>query len=176
MNGDPMISQKKMPSDDVPRRMMTLLLEMLKSGDDDELLIGGAWTGLEQCLLGRPLLGPTVLECGMFEMVVAQLNALGSPADWVSLSRGKAGRAGKVLLRLNVFRCFAGQADRPDLAALVSSGLFDMSVEAVVAFASAGVGGLGDTDHWAVQCPLTFLKYSRDEPGCEAKIRAWRQH
>ena len=113
MNGDPMISQKKMPSDDVPRRMMTLLLEMLKSGDDDELLIGGAWTGLEQCLLGRPLLGPTVLECGMFEMVVAQLNALGSPADWVSLSRarGKAGRAGRLFQTLlsNVYRSFTGR-------------------------------------------------------------------
>ena len=33
MSASPIVSQKKMPSDDVPRRMMTLLLEMLKSGE-----------------------------------------------------------------------------------------------------------------------------------------------
>ena len=50
--------------------MMTLLLEMLKSdefADDEELVIGGAWEGVYKCLTGRPSLGPTALEGGIFE-------------------------------------------------------------------------------------------------------------
>ena len=100
MSADPIVSQKKMPSDDVPRRMMTLLLEMLRSGelaDDDQLLIGGAWQCVGQCLTGRPSLASTALEGGIFEIAVAQLNAIGSPADWVTISRGTAGRAGKAM-------------------------------------------------------------------------------
>ena len=78
------------------------------------------------------------MEGGIFELVVAQLNAIGSPADCVSISRGKAGRAAAAALCVSsVFRSFAGQVVRPDLAECVSSGLFDLSVEAVVAFAAA---------------------------------------
>ena len=176
MSTDPIISQKKMPSDDVPRRMMTLLLEMLKSGelaDDDDLLTDGTWNGVGFCLIGRPSLGPTALESGIFELVVAQLNAHGSPADWVSLSRGKAGRAGRVMLSLpNVFRSFAGQVNRPDVVALVSSGLFELCVEAVAAFAAAGMDGLGDTDHYVVVSALGFLRSCLAEPDCEVKIRS----
>ena len=109
MSDDPIVSQKKMPSDDVPRRMMTLLLEMLKSdafAEDDELLIC-------DCGTGRPSLGRTAMEYGVSEIAVTQLNALGSPADWVSLSRarGKAGRAGRLFQTLlsNVYRSFTGR-------------------------------------------------------------------
>ena len=72
----------------------------------------------------------------------------------------------------NVVKGFVGQAARPDLAACVSSGLLDLSVEAVVAFAAAGVDGLGDTDHCAVYSALGFFRYCRAEPGCETKIRS----
>ena len=143
MIADPILSQKKMSSDDVPRRMVTLLLELLKSdelADDNGLLIGGAAYCVDLCLLGRPSLGPTALACGIFEIAVAQLKVLGSPADWVCLSRGQAGRAGRVMYSVNnVFKSFAGQAARPDVAACVSSGLFDMAAEAAAAFAAASV-------------------------------------
>ena len=116
------------------------------------------------------------LESGIFELAAAQLSALGSRANWVSLSRGKAGRAGRVMQSLvNVVRCFGGQATRPDLAACVSSRLFEISVEAVAAFGAAGVDGvdgLGDTDHQDVQCSLALLRSCRAEPTCEAKIRS----
>jgi hypothetical protein len=113
------------------------------------------------------------LECGILGIAVAQLHALGDPADWVRLSRGKAGRAGQVILIiLNVFRSFVGQPARPDLAACVSSGLFDMSVETLTSFAAAGVEGLGDTDHFVVYTALSVLTNCRAEVGCEAKIRS----
>ena len=115
MSTDP-VSLKNMPNDDVPRRMMTLLLEMLKSGelaDDNVLLIFGAFNSVFNLTYGRPSLAQTAVECGVYELVVAQLNALGSPADWVTLSRsrGKAGIAGQLAAcTINVIKCFAGQA------------------------------------------------------------------
>ena len=81
MGADPIVSQTKMPSDDVPRRMLTLLLETLKSNElaeDDELLIGGAGFGVSMCLQGRPSLGPTAMERGVVAIIVAQLNAIGT--------------------------------------------------------------------------------------------------
>ena len=154
---------------------MTLLLEMLKSDElgNDELLIGGAWTGVEDCVSGRPSLGPTALELGIYELGVLHVNAIGRPADWVSVLRGKAGRAGRVLQCLGqVIKCFAGQAARPDVAACVSSGLFELSLEAVAAFAAAGVDRLVDTDPGAVYHALGCLRYCRAEPGSELKIRS----
>ena len=41
----------------------------------------------------------------------------------------------------------------------------------LAAFAAAGVGGLGDTDHTVVFNALGHLRKCRGEPGCEAKIR-----
>ena len=62
MSADPIVCQKKMPSDDVPRQMLTLLLELLKSSElsgDDELLIGGAFVGVDLSTEGRPSLAST---------------------------------------------------------------------------------------------------------------------
>ena len=42
MSTELMISQQKTPSDDVPRQMLTLLIELLRSGELTELAIGGA--------------------------------------------------------------------------------------------------------------------------------------
>ena len=71
----------------------------------------------------------------------------------------------------DVTRLYAGQQARPDLDACVSSGLFDLCVQMAAAFASAGVDGLQDTDHGALQNALLFLSKCSSYPGCEPKIR-----
>ena len=68
-------------------------------------------------------------------------------------------------------KAFAGQPQRPDLEAMVASGLFDECISAVAAVAAAGVEGLHDTDHTALLGSLTLLRNCRSQPGCEAKIR-----
>ena len=70
-----------------------------------------------------------------------------------------------------VTKLFAGQAERPDLAACVASGLFDICIEGVVAFAAAGDEGLHDTDHGALAYVLGWLSKMGSQPGSEAKIR-----
>ena len=172
---DAILSKKKTPENDVPRKMLTLLLELLQSNElpEVELAIGGAWYAVRFCLMGRPSLGPVVLECGVFELAVAHQHAIGSPADWLSISRGKAGRALGLLSSISdIAKFFPGQASRPDLAACAASGLFDLCIEAVAAFAAAGVEGLRDTHHGVFYCALVVVRNARAQPGCQAKIRS----
>ena len=133
MSVEPIVSQKKMPDDDVPRQMLTLLVELLRSGELFELAIGGAWSGVNNCLWGRPGLGAAAMELGVIELAAEHLRAIGSAADMVSISRGKAGRGYMPMYSAYMAtKPFAGQATRPDLAACVASGLFDICVEVVV--------------------------------------------
>ena len=93
---------------------------------------------------------------------------------WVqSISRGKAGRAERVLSSIgNCMRLFNGQSHRPDLEAIVSSGLFEECASGVASLAVAGVDGLGDVNHESVLCVLCVLRYCRQQPGAEARIRS----
>ena len=66
MSVDP-LGTKKLPSDDVPRQMLPLLVELLRSAELPELAIGGAWFAIICCLTGRPSLGPMAMELGLFD-------------------------------------------------------------------------------------------------------------
>eukprot|EP01043_Picozoa_sp_COSAG02_P061910 COSAG02_NODE_8418_length_2578_cov_186.219847_1_plen_273_part_10 len=173
MSIHPIVSKKQMPSDDVPQQLLALSIELLRSRELPELAIGGAWQCAQECIDGRPGLAPVAMELGLFDLAVADLRALGSPADVVSISRGKAGR-GYALLNVpyEVTRGFAGQKARPDLEAAVSTGLFDLCVEMVVSVASAGVEGLQDTNHSVLMWALSFLAKCSSLAGCEAAIRS----
>ena len=88
-----------------------------------------------------------------------------------SISRGDAGKAHALAAVTNWTRGFAGQQQRPDLEAIVTSGLFDECASAVAAVAAAGVEELHDTNHVALLSSLVMLRNCRSQPGCEAKIR-----
>jgi len=174
MSDEPIVSQKKTPEDDVALKMMRLLIELLKSNELPELAIGGAWWAIHNCLFGgrSSSLSPAALECGVFELAVAQMKEAGSAADWVSISRGKAGSAGSIAMVMTYLaRPFQGQESRPDVAACLASGFFDWCVEAVAAVAAAGVDGLSDTDCCTLYAALSCLRNNRAGSGCEAKIR-----
>ena len=90
-----------------------------------------------------------------------------------SISRSKAGRACGILSALtNMVKLFTGQPQRPDLEAIVASGLFEECVDAVAAVGAAGTEGLHDTHHATLVCALSLLKHCRQQPGCEARIRS----
>jgi hypothetical protein len=172
MTCDPITSKKKQPEDDVPTKMLKLLLELLKANELPELAIGGAWYGINGCFTGRPSLGPVALEHGAVELAVTQLKAIGSPADWVSISRGRAGRGFMVVQAIGeMTKQFGGEVLRPDLAACIASGLFDLCIEAIKAVAAAGVDGLQDTHTCALYFTLSIVRNFNAQPGCEGKIR-----
>jgi len=173
LSSEPIVSKKKQPEDDVPTKMLTLLLELLKANELPELAIGGAWAGVYHCIMGRPRLGPVVLKHGIVELAVEHLKAIGSPADWVSISRGKAGRAYKAVNSITeTCKALSGEVSRPDLAACVASGLFDLCLEAIRAVAAAGADGLQDTHHGALYHTLNVIRTCRAQPGCEGKIHS----
>jgi hypothetical protein len=172
MSVDPIISQKLMPSDDVPREMLTLLVELLRSGELPELAIGGAGYAAFSCIVGRPGLGLLAMELGLVELTRGHVRAIGSPADAISISRNKAGRLSSMIIGPHeLTKAFAGQARRPEFEAMLSSGMCDYLVDMVMAFAAAGVEGLQDTDHTAVVTSLVTLSKCGQHPGCEAKVR-----
>ena len=73
-----------MPSDDIPLRMLVLLLELLKSGELPELAVGGAWFCVNTLMLrGSAALGPVALEADICGLAVAGLRAVGPASDWV---------------------------------------------------------------------------------------------
>jgi hypothetical protein len=171
MSAEAIVSKKKQPEDDVPTKMLTLLIELLKANELPELAIAGAWFGVINCITGRPDMGPVALEHGAVELAVTHLKAIGSPADWVSISRGRAGRGYVVTATIAELKQFTGEASLPDLSACVASGLFELCIEAVKAVAAAGVDGLQDTHHGALYAALGIVRACRAQPGCEGKIR-----
>eukprot|EP01046_Picozoa_sp_COSAG06_P038207 COSAG06_NODE_4390_length_4307_cov_3.484553_3_plen_178_part_00 len=88
-----------------------------------------------------------------------------------SISRGDAGKAWSLAAVGDWMKLWYGQPQRPDLAAIVASGLFDECASAVAAVAAAGVEGLRDTNHATLVLSLAMLRNCRSQPGCEAKIR-----
>ena len=71
-----------MPTDDIPCKLLQLLLELIASGELPELAVGGAWNSVQTLLAPRPALGPVTLEADICGLVVASLRAVGSAADW----------------------------------------------------------------------------------------------
>ena len=89
-----------------------------------------------------------------------------------SISRGKAGRGGRVFGTIvNWVRLFNGQSHRPDLEAIVSSGLFEECASGVASFAGWTWMGWG-TSTMELYCALSVLRNCRQQPGAEARIRS----
>ena len=66
-----------------------------------------------------------------------------------------------------------GTQARPDLDACVSSGLFDLCVQMVAAFAAAGVDGLQGTEH-SVMYALCFCRNAAAIQAASRRSVAWR--
>ena len=90
-----------------------------------------------------------------------------------SISRGRAGWAGCNLLCVgNWNKLFNGQSRRPDLEAIVASGLFEECASGVASLTDAGVDRAGDVNHYALFQALAILRNCRQQPGAEARIRS----
>ena len=89
-----------------------------------------------------------------------------------TLSRGKGGQGGNLLLMATAcYKAFATEAERADKKETVSSGLFDLCIDAVREFERRGVAGVADTEFYGIYRALDVIKTCMDQPGCEAKVR-----
>ena len=72
----------------------------------------------------------------------------------------------------NIANTLSGQANRPDLEAIIESGFLDLCIEGMAAFAARGIDGLADAHHWSVFSFVSVINKVVKLPGCEVKIRA----
>ena len=71
-----------MPTDDIPRKLLRLLLLLIASGELPELAVGGGWNRVFNLLTPRPALGAVALEADICGLAVAGLRAVGSATNW----------------------------------------------------------------------------------------------
>lgn len=171
----PIVSAKRCPADEKPIKMLTLTVELLRSGELPDIAIGGAYILANMCLQGRPAVAAVALELGIMELASAQLSRVGEPGEWLTTARSSsAGRGhlhGATCAISHLMGGFAGSATRPDLDALVSSGLFDQMLSVLRAFERAGVQALQNTDIGGLYTALSILRKSMSHPACNAQIR-----
>jgi hypothetical protein len=127
------LSHANMPRADVPLRLATVLLELLRDppGQHDPRVIRGAWAGLQHCVLGRPAVSRQLYELGAFNTMAAWFNATGSGAEWMTSQDMTV--AFMPFVVTEILRAHAGEPARPDKADFVSLGLFERFVDAVIA-------------------------------------------
>ena len=163
MTEHPIVSAQHCPDDDKPIRMLTLLVDLLRSGELPDLAIGGVAYAMNYCAQGRPDVARAAVELGVIELVSAELLRRGAPLEWLST----AYRPGKTIRGIStgcltavsqVISGFSGSEARPDLEALETSGLLDQLLSALNAFEQGGVHGLRTTDVGAVIQVLTILR------------------
>jgi hypothetical protein len=175
LSAHPITSEAKLPEHDIPKRMVTLLLELLRAPPPGvaELFLGGGWMALTRCLYGRAAVARHALESGIMNLAVSAANELGHPEEWLSLSKGEGGRAGSAIeAATQVMRALSGEQERPDKAAYVESGLCDLCFAGVSAYEQRGESCVeSDTDHNALYACLTAIVKLADQPGCEQKLR-----
>ena len=81
------------------QRVVVLLLDALRQESLPDGAVGLIWPALYAATWGTTGAGcaaEVAFESGIFELALARLRAIGSPAEWVSISRGH-GRAAMVL-------------------------------------------------------------------------------
>jgi hypothetical protein len=166
------LSNANMPRMDVPLRLATVLLELLRDPPEqrDPGVVRGAWAGLQHCVLGRPAVSRHLYKLGAFDTMAACLNATGSGAEWMTPQHTTL--AFVPFVATEILRAHAGEPVRPDKADFVSVGLFERFVDAVIARAEAGEAGLAETTTVALLMTLAGLTICIGEPGCDAKLRS----
>jgi hypothetical protein len=89
-----------------------------------------------------------------------------------SVSRGRGGLTAPILnCSGNIIAALSGEAERPDLEALRTSGVVDCCIESVAAFGAQGTESFADTHNGIAYFTLSTVSKAMTLPGVEAKIR-----
>jgi hypothetical protein len=159
--------------------MAELLLELLQDRRAlqklPEVGTGAIMIALANCTrLGKCVAASKLaINRGIFDIGASMLRDIGSPADMISISNSGSSRTYAVLCALGfIGRALAGASPKDQHAAYVASGLVDICIQGIQAFADRGAEMLGDCHHWAIYNMLAPLRDTRHLPQCEKKIRS----
>lgn len=174
----------------VPVRVATLILEMLHEPPGQRLpeeLRPAAALGLFMCHgIGAPppahyaSVAQSVVTGGIIELIVSEIEATrNADLDWLSIRDGlHTSTPGMLIWSLMASVMPATLKTQPPevVQALrkrcVSSGLFQLTLEAMSHFANRGIEAVSDGNHIAMYFLLKVPNFCRAEPGCEEHIRA----
>ena len=162
----------------LPMKMTSLLLDLVRGGVTSEgaplpgATIGGAYWAIFSWASATVECAKFLVQAGLCDLAMVTLRAVGSPAQWVSVSQGADGQSHAAInLIKEVMKSCSGEQDRPDHEAFVSSGLFDELIDGVKAVASGQVP-LDDVNHMAFGNALNALGRSGlERPDCQQAIR-----
>lgn len=112
-------------------------------------------------------------EGGVFELALARIRQVGSPAQWISISEGRGRATGAAYTVTEIMDC-SGELHVQMKEAFVSTGLFDEFIAALSAVEQRGAELLRqDTDLMIMtHAVLKALRLFADDPVCERKIRS----
>ena len=175
---DPFGSPQQCPTDDKPIKMVSLLLELLRSDEVPDLLNPGLLFAVNITLQRRPAVVGKAMELNLIEVIMAQLSRAGTPSECLSVARRSSSQiAGRgylfagcsAVMQISLNR--DSSTGRSNLDVLVSSGLFDYLVSALREFERGGVQGLQTVDIGAVFGVITILRSAATYPDCATQIR-----
>lgn len=174
----------------VPLQVATLILEMLHEPPGERLpeeLRPAAALALFMCHgVGAPppahyaAVAQSVVAGGIIELIVSEIEATrNADRDWMSIRDGLHTSTPGMLMwttMAGVMPAFLKTQSMEDVQALrkrcVSSGFFQLALDAMSHFASRGTEAVSDGNHIALYFLLKVPNFCRAEPGCEEQIRA----
>jgi hypothetical protein len=165
------LGKEHLPTDEVPLKLSSLLVELLRAPEQlPPWALGGVWELLDNLILHRTVAGKRAFELGILELAVAQLRAIGSPAERLTKRP-----ADVVTWLTNCMRELArGQPAETAQAitlARASSGYFDECVAMLTAFEQHGVEHVQDTNASGLYNAISVIGKCTKVPGCEVKLR-----
>ena len=148
MKAHPIVSRRLCASDDLPTKLTLLLMEQLRGGQlPAPFVAGGAMDALWGASSGRPAVLKMLAQSDIFDMVLAGLRSVGSPAEWLSIKHGGGALAGGAFALLkDLLKAFENEEARPEAALFYSSGLYDECIDALCAMEARGEPGVADTN------------------------------
>lgn len=164
----PLAGKTHLPTDEIPLKLAMLWMELAKAPEQlPAWALPGVWQCLVDCCMSRPAVAKAALELGLIELVVAQLQALGTQTERLSMP----GAGGMMQAATTIVTRQPAETQEAIISSWVSSGFFDECVATVAAFEQRGVEHVHKTYSQVLTVALRTLEQSTKAPGCEAKIR-----
>lgn len=164
----PLLGKKHLPTDEMPLKLVTLLMELAKAPEQlSAWVLPGVWQLVADSVMTRIAVGKVLFELGLVELAVAQLHALGTAAE--RLSTPGAGVIMQVAMQITLGQ--PTETQQAITSSWMSSGFFDECIATMAAFEQRGVEQLPNAHSELVYFALSTLEKCTKVPGCEAKIR-----
>ena len=162
------LGTKRLASDALPKQLITLALELLRSPEHElaPAVAAGLFQSMIQSVSGRPASQQHAQDSGLCEVTVAHMRANGRPEEYIRISSKVATVVSRAICANYNIRVDTNSGK------LLASGLFDESIAILQAFEARGVEAVGDTNADVIYGAVNIILKMCSEPSCRSKIRS----